>query len=145
MKLLEYQQMPTIAVLMQPFPYFVEPNTSVGQIRDMMQSHNIRHIPIQQKESIVGIVSERDLCRMGNSLEVSSVTAEIPVRNIMTLDPYVVEIDTPLTTVIFEITKRKIGAAIILSSGKLAGIVTVTDVCRAFAELLDSEYKYKYS
>lgn len=62
----------------------------------------------------------------------------------MTLDPYVVEIDTPLTTVIFEIAQRKIGAAIILSSGRLTGIVTVTDICRAFGELLNSEYKYKY-
>ena len=142
MKILEYQQMPSIAVLMQPFPYFVDPNTSVVQIRELMKSHNIRHIPIQQKEHIVGIISERDLPRIGNSAIVPPVTEEIPVRNIMTLDPYAVEIDTPLTTVIFEIIQRKIGAAIILSSGKFVGIVSVIDICRAFGELLDSEYQW---
>ena len=143
MKLLEYQQMPSIAVLMQPFPYFVDPNASVVRIRELMRSHNIRHIPIQQNEHIVGIVSERDLPRIDNSVIVSPVTEQTPVRNIMTLDPYVVEIDTPLTTVILEITQRKIGVAIILSSGKLVGIVSVIDICRAFGELLHSEYKYK--
>lgn len=143
MKLLEYQQMPSIAVLMQPFPYFVDPNTSVVEIRELMESHNIRHIPIQQKEHIVGIVSDRDLPRISNSAIVPPVIEQIPARNIMTLDPYVVEIDTPLTTVIFEITQRKIGVAIILSSGKLVGIVSVIDICHAFGELLHSEYKYR--
>ena len=143
MRLLQYQQMPPIAVLMQPFPYFVDPNTSVVKIRELMKSHNIRHIPIQQKEHIVGIISERDLPRIGNFTIVPPVNEEIPVRNIMTLDPYVVEIDTPITKVIFEMTQRKIGAAIIIGSGKLMGMVSVIDICRAFGELLKSEYRYR--
>ena len=144
MKLLEYQQMPSIAVLMQPFPYFVEPNTPVGEVRELMQIHNIRHIPIQQKEHIVGIISERDLPRIDNLAVALPTSDDLPARNIMTLNPYVVEVDTPLTTVIFEITQRKIGAVIVLSFGKLVGIVSVIDICRAFGELLDSAYKYQY-
>jgi CBS domain-containing protein len=143
MKILEYQQMPSIAVLMQPFPYFVDPNTPVEQIRELMKSHNIRHIPVQQKEHIVGIISERDLPPISNSAVALPVGENIPARNIMTLDPYVVEIDTPLTTVIFEIIQRKIGVAIVVSSGELVGIVSVIDICRAFGELLNQTYQYK--
>jgi len=146
MKLLDYKQMPSVAVLMQPFPYFAEPDTSVVQIRELMKSHNIRHIPIKQGEHIVGIISERDLRPMDNSAIMPPMTDEIPVRNVMTLNPYVVEIDTPLTTVIFEMTERKIGAVIVLSSGRLAGMVTVIDICRALGELLNSEFRArKYS
>ncbi len=143
MKILEYQQMPSIAVLMQPFPYFVDPDTPVKQIRELMESHNIRHVPIKQQEHIVGIISERDLPQISNSTEALPVDENIPARNIMTLDPYVVEIDTPLTTVIFEITERKIGVAIIISLGELVGMVSVIDICRAFGELLNQTYQYK--
>ena len=143
MKILEYQQLPSIAVLMQPFPYFADPSTPVKQIRELMKSHNIRHIPIQQKGHIVGIISERDLPRISNAAVALPVDENIPARNIMTLDPYVVEINTPLTNVIFEITQRKIGVAIITSSGELVGMVSVIDICRAFGELLNQTYKCK--
>lgn len=136
MKLLDYKQTPSVAALMHPFPYFAESDTSVVQIRELMKSHNIRHVPIMQNESVVGIISERDLCRLDNSATLVPITEEIPVRNVMTLNPYVVEIDTPLKIVISEMTKRKIGAAVIISADKLVGIITVIDICRALGELL---------
>lgn len=141
MKLLDYEQMPSIAVLMQPFPYFAEPDTSVMQIRELMKSHNIRHIPIKQEEKIIGIISERDLRQIEHLDLVLPMTQKIPARSIMKRNPYVVEIDTSLTTVIFEMTERKIGAVIVLSSGNLVGIVTLIDLCRALGELLDSEFR----
>ena len=134
--------MPTVSALMQPFPYFAEPNTSVARILELMNSHNIRHIPIKQGDLVVGIVSERDLRWMGSPAIAMPVTDEIPVHHVMTPNPYVVEINTPLTTVIFGMTERKIGAAIVLSSGRLAGIVSVIDMCRALGELLESEFSY---
>ena len=143
-KLLDYKQMPPVGVLMQPFPYFAKPNSSVAEILELMQNHNIRHIPIKQKERVIGIISERDLRWMGNPGIVLPDAEEIPVHHVMTFNPYVVEIDTPITTVVFEMTERKIGAAIVVSSGKLAGIVTVIDICRALGELLDSEFKHRY-
>ncbi len=141
MKLLDYKKMPPVAVLMQPFPYFAEPDTSVGQILELMKSHNVRHIPIKQNNRVVGIISERDLRWMGNPSLALPAADEIPVRHVMTFNPYIVEIDMPLTTVISEMTERKIGAAIVVSSGRLAGIVTVIDICRALGEILDSEFK----
>lgn len=140
MKLLDYKQMPTVAALMQTFPYFAEPNTSVAHILKLMNSHNIRHVPVKQGDRVIGIVSERDLRWMSSPAIVLPVADEIPVHHVMTSNPYMVEITTPLTIVISEMTERKIGAAIVLSSGRLAGIVTVIDICRALGELLDSKF-----
>ena len=137
MKLLDYKQIPNVAALMQPFPYFAEPDTSVAQILELMKSHDIRHIPIKQGERVVGIVSERDLRWMRSPAIVLPVADEIPVHHVMTFNPYVVEMTTPLTTVISEMTEQKIGAAVVLSSGRLAGIVTVIDICRALGDLLE--------
>ncbi len=144
MRLLDYKKNPSVAVLMQPFPYFAEPDTSVAQILELMKSHNVRHIPIKQNDRVVGIISERDLRWMGNPAIVLPATDEIPVSHVMTFNPYIVEIDTPLTTVILEMTERKIGAAIVVSSDRLAGIVTVIDICRALGEVLDSEFNHSH-
>ena len=143
MKLLDYKKLPPVAALMQPFPYFAEPDTTVARILELMTSHNVRHIPIKQHDRVIGIISERDLRWMGNPSLALPAADEIPVHHVMTFNPYIVELDTPLTTVISEMTERKIGAAIVVSSNKLAGIVTVIDICRALGELLDSEFKYK--
>jgi CBS domain-containing protein len=142
MKLLDYRQMPTIAALMQPFPFFAKPDTSVANIIELMNEHNIRHIPIKQGDRIVGIVSERDLRWIGNPKIVLPITFDIPVAHVMTYNPYSVDINTPLTDVIMEMTEQKLGAAIVLSAGRLAGIVTTIDICRALGELLESQFSY---
>ena len=55
-------------------------------------------------------------------------------------DTYLVEIDAPLARVASEMADRHIGSAIVVRRGKLAGILSVTDVCRVLAELLDEIY-----
>jgi CBS domain-containing protein len=142
MKLLDYKRMPTVAALMQPFPYFAEPNASVAHILELMHDHSIRHIPIKQGDLVVGIISERDLRWMKSPAIAIPAADEIPVHHVMTYNPYVVDIDSPLTTVVSKMTEEKIGAAIVTSSGRLAGIITVIDLCRALAELLDTEFSH---
>lgn len=138
--LLDYQHMPAVSSLMRPFPYFAEPYTPISQIIQLMDEHRIRHLPIKQNDRIIGIVSERDLRWLGNPKLDLPITDEIPVCHIMIYDPYVAEIDTPLPVVIDEMSRQKIGAAIIVRSGKLAGIVTTIDLCQALSELLKDEF-----
>jgi len=140
MKLSNYQQMPTVAALMKPFPYFARPDEPVAKLLTMMKQHKIRHVPIKQDERVVGIVSERDLRWMGNPAIVLPDPEEIPIAHVQVHSPYTVEITTPLNTVVQEMASRKIGAAVVVKSGQLVGIVTVTDICRRFAELLESRF-----
>ena len=58
------------------------------------------------------------------------------VEDFCSLDPYMVDDDTPAATVLEEMAKRHIGSVIILSQGCLAGIFTVTDACALLARLL---------
>ena len=142
--LLNYKQMPSVSAVMRPFPYFAEPETSVACIINMMDEHHIRHLPIKQGDRLVGIVSERDLRWLGNPKLDLPITHEIPVCHVMTYDPYIAEINTPLPVVIDEMTKQKIGTAIIVRSGKLAGIVTTIDLSQALSELLKAEFSCVY-
>ncbi|MGV2826477.1 CBS domain-containing protein [Myxosarcina sp. GI1(2024)] len=140
MKLSEYNKMPTVAALMKPFPYFARSDNTVAEIDRLMKQHQIRHIPIKQGEQVVGIVSERDLRCMRSPALLLPDPEEILVAHVQVNNPYTVEITTPLNQVLHEMSEKKIGAAVIVKSGKLAGIVTVTDICSALSELLTAQF-----
>ncbi|MGK7938080.1 MAG: CBS domain-containing protein [Xenococcaceae cyanobacterium] len=140
MKLSDYNQMPTVAAIMKSCPYFAHPEESVAHLLKLMKQHDIRHVPIQKGGRVVGIVSERDLRWMGSPAIVLPDPEEIPIVHVQTNSPYTVEITTPLNTVVQEMAERKIGAAVVVKSGELVGIVTVTDICRVLAGLLESQF-----
>jgi CBS domain-containing protein len=140
MKLSDYDQMPTVAALMKSSPYFARPDDTVAQIDRLMNQHNIRHVPIKQGEQVVGIISERDLRWMRSPALLLPDPEEILVAHVQVNNPYTVEITTPLNTVLQEMSKRKIGAAVVVKSGELAGIITVTDICNALAEILTAQF-----
>ena len=140
MKLSDYNQMPTVEAIMKLSPYYAQPNQSVAHILALMKQHDIRHVPIKQDGRVVGIVSERDLRWMAMPAIVLPDPEEIPVYHVQVNKPYTVESNTPLNTVLQEMSERKIGAAVVVKSGELAGIVTVTDICRVLAEILESRF-----
>ncbi len=140
MKLSDYKQMPTVEALMKLCPYFAQPDDTVAQIDRLMKEHDIRHIPIKQGGQVIGIVSDRDLRWMRSPALLLPDPEEIPVAHVQINNPYTVEITTPLNTVLQEMSERKIGAAVVVKSGELAGIITVTDVCSALAEVLVAQF-----
>ena len=125
---------------MTPFPYFVSSDDRVEAVEQLMREHGIRHVPVQDAGNVVGIVSERDLHHLVNRSLPAVDKARIRVRSIQLTDPYVVETETPLAEVAREMAERRIGSAIVVRHGRLAGIVSVTDVCRTLADLLDELY-----
>ena len=132
MNLAEHEQMPPVAALMTPFPHFVHPDDPARRAEDLMREHRIRHVPVKDGDQVVGIVSERDL---------RASPADRLVRDVLTPGVYAVERSTPLSVALREMAQRKIGTAVVLRSGRLAGIVTVTDVCVALADVLEARFR----
>jgi CBS domain-containing protein len=48
---------------MTPHPLTVAPDASVEQALEMMLAGNFRHLPVMERDNVVGIVSIRDLSR----------------------------------------------------------------------------------
>jgi acetoin utilization protein AcuB len=132
------KKMPKVGLVMTSFPHFVGANDTAAKIEKMMDDYDIRHMPVQEKGRVVGLVSERDLhhfVKRGLPLEEKSA---IKASDIMVGDPYVVEFNTPLNEVVAAMASRHIGSAIVMRRGKLAGVLTAVDVCRILAEYLDA-------
>ena len=136
----KYKKIPYVGSVMTPFPYFVESDNDVTEVKRLMNEHQIHHVPVQQEGRVVGIVSERDLYHLGDRLLPIEDRARIRACEIMAHDPYIVAFDTPLHEVAFEMAKRHAGSAIVLHHQKLAGILSATDICRILAEIFESEF-----
>jgi len=127
---------PQVIAFMTPFPHSIDIDASLAQARRMMREGNFRHLPVTAGGDIVGVVTDRDIKLLlgpdfGNPDE-----RELKVHDAYIDKPCVVPASTPVATVARTMAEHHIGSAIVTKNDKLVGIFTVTDACRALAEIL---------
>ena len=106
----------------------------------------IRHIPIVDNGKLVGIVTDRDIKRAMPSLLTGTdretherVMKATKVSQIMTKSPLTTSPDTPLKDAVRVLCERKFGALPVVQGGEVVGILTETDLLRAFLKVLEQE------
>lgn len=123
-----------------PNPVIAVEGSSVDELNELMQKHDIRHLPIVRGTDVVGIVSDRDLKVVAglNLTERSLICAS----DIMARDPVAVDAETRLDEVALEMSQRKIGSVLVTEGDKLLGIFTVTDALNALIEVARTEQSF---
>lgn len=132
---------PTVQKFMTTQPHSIESTATLKETVDQMSKFKVRHLPVMKSGKVVGIVSDRDIKLVMDFDEID--TAEVPVADICSPKPYIVEPDTQLHEVAGEMAEKRIGSAIVIQNGKLVGIFTAVDACRALAEVLQTRYHGK--
>lgn len=125
-----------VASVMTPFPYWIDAGDSVRRARGLMVEHQIRHLPVMQGRSLVGVLSDRDLKRALDPTLGLPPEDELFVRDAYVSDPYVVDSSTALDVVLEHMAAHHVGSALVTSHGRLAGIFTATDACRLYCDHL---------
>lgn len=120
---------------MTPFPYSVDIGANIADAVSMMAEHEIRHVPITRDGDVVGMLSDRDIRSIAEEHYESLSVEEITMS-----PPYVVDLETDLKVVLRTMVERHIGSAVVTRKGKLAGIFTAIDACRAFADHLQTQF-----
>ncbi|MDD3718400.1 MAG: CBS domain-containing protein [Actinomycetota bacterium] len=130
---------------MSPDPVVLGPEDTLRQARDLIKDKNLRRFPVVENGRLVGIVTDRDVRQADISSQVVQerryvdyILDRIQVRGIMTPDPITVEPDTPIAEAAALILDRKIGGLPVVSGEELVGIITETDLIRAFISMLDA-------
>lgn len=125
---------PPVKDVMTPFPHFVDVKSGPEEARKILSQHKIRHLPVKEGGQVVGLVTERDLDVAG--LGAREGGRPITLDELCEKDVYCVGLHDPVDEVVREMSRRKVGCALVIRDGKLAGIVTTSDVCRLYGELL---------
>lgn len=132
------KQMPMIQKFMTPMPHTIGKDITIRKAFEQMREYHIRHLPVQEAGKLVGVLTDRDL-KLAASFKGAF---ELTVDEVMTSDPYIVQPETPLDQVVFEMAEHKYGCAIIQQqNGKVVGIFTAIDALRVLGETLNTSYR----
>lgn len=129
---------PSIGSIMTPFPYVVQADDSLLAARALMVEHDVRHLPVKDGATLVGVLTDRDLKRALDPSLGLPPKEELFVRDIFVPDAYIVDIGEPLDGVLDHLSSQHIGSALVTKNGRLAGIFTLTDAARLFSRHLRS-------
>ncbi len=117
-----------------PDPITARENMTMDELRELMERHDIRHLPVLRGEDVVGLISERDV-RLISGL---TATEKLQIRasDIMATEPLTVNASVPLQEVAFQMASQKAGSAIVSDEdGRLLGIFTAIDALNALVEV----------
>lgn len=140
-----------VSELMHTKVFTVEEDALIERVFFLMHYEKIRHVPvINRKSEVIGIVSDRDLYKAlgpktnSNVIEESNDKASLhvvpqKVRHIMHRAVVTINPNEHVADAAAIMAKHRIGALPVVKDGKLAGIVTATDLLRHFSKQKASE------
>lgn len=132
--------------VMTPNPLTVPPQASAAEVWDLMRERAVRHVPVVDGGTLVGMLSDRDLAHfdLGRVLTVEGAEAlrrelATPAIKVMTPDVITVEPQAELGEVIDLLVENRIGAVAVVrpETQELVGIVSYIDVLEAVRDLLE--------
>jgi acetoin utilization protein AcuB len=119
----------------------VTPETPVVEARQTMITQRIRHLLVTEDRRLLGIVTDRDirlnLPSQATSLsvwEMNYLLARLTVGEVMTKSVIIIGPDREARDAARLMIEHKIGALPVVDDDHLIGIVTETDILRAFAQ-----------
>jgi acetoin utilization protein AcuB len=127
-------------------PITITPDTSFSEAFRAMRENGIRHLPVVEKEKLIGVVARTDLLHASPSpatslsvFEISYLLANLHLREVMSTPPITVSQDAPLEEAARVMVEKKIGCLPVMRNGELAGLITETDIFEVFVEILGGE------
>jgi len=126
----------------------VSPEDPVNDVIAMFASEHIRRAPVMKKGKLVGVVSHTDLMNASPSKatslsiwEANYLVSKIKVAHVMTKKVITVNVDTPIEEAARMMADNKIGGMPVLNNGRVAGVITETDLFKTFLELMGARQK----
>jgi CBS domain-containing protein len=127
---------PQIIAFMTPFPCSIDVDAPLEEARAMMRDGHFHHLPVTCGAQLAGIVTDRDIMLLLENGVSTAASLGLKVRDAYVDNPCIVPASTPVALVARTMAEQHIGSAIVTKHDKLVGIFTVTDACRALADII---------
>ena len=138
----------TARELMTENPATLTAQATIAEAWDLMRELEIRHVPVIQGGALVGMLSDRDLARVGIGTLLMAEGAGgagqdlgTSIGGLMSTDVIVVQPETELSDVIDLLVESRVGALPVVDPDTRAvvGIVSYIDVLRAIQDQLEEQ------
>jgi acetoin utilization protein AcuB len=125
----------------------VDPRTRITEAAELMARRHIRRLPVVSEPGpaghLLGILSSSDILHafppnvnpFGIAMS-DTVRSPVDVAHIMHRDPLSCSPDAPIELAAHLMRERKIGALPVVRDGRLVGVITESDIFRAFVSIL---------
>lgn len=122
-----------IRALMVADTITIHKGAEISEAIELMKVNSIRHLPVVSTDNhLLGFVTLADL-KQGL---IPSMVGDLSLEDLMIVDPITVGPDDDIEIAAQLIYKHKIGGMPVVQEGKLAGIITATDLLRAFIDMM---------
>jgi len=119
--------------LMVPEPITITEKASISEAIELMKVNSIRHLPVVSgRKTLEGFVTLADL-RQGL---IPSMVAGVSLSDLMIKDPITVDPDADIEVAAQLIYKHKISGMPVVKKDILVGIITESDILRAFIDMM---------
>jgi acetoin utilization protein AcuB len=115
-------------------------NDALALADDLMKTKKIRHLPVVEEGRLVGILTQRDLFQAAMSSAMGfgekarkEFLKTVLVKEVMTEEVVTIAPDADAREAARRMLERKVGCLPVLDSGRLAGIVSESDLLRVLA------------
>ncbi len=128
--------------IMSQHPVTAAPETTIDEVLSMLASHPVRHLPILEGEILVGMVNDRDLCRLSLTplWEAGAINAmndrlSAPIANVMTPEVLAVDPESDISDAAAIMAEMRLGALPVVDqlTGRFCGLLSYDDLLRAFS------------
>jgi acetoin utilization protein AcuB len=122
-----------IKSLMIPDPITITESASIKEAIEIMKANSIRHLPVVAGDNALeGFVTLADL-KVGL---IPSMVAGLTLADLMIKDPITVDPNSDIEIAAQLIYKYKISGIPVVRKGRLVGIITESDLLRAFVDMM---------
>ncbi len=116
-------------------PHSIGKDRPLALAHALMKSNGVRHLPVLDGGTLVGMVTDRDLSLIEAIADVD--VHSVLVEEAMSQEVFTVAPEDRLSKVAREMSNRRIGSAVIMDHGKVIGVFTTVDALRALAEITE--------
>jgi acetoin utilization protein AcuB len=122
-------------------PVTVDPKDSLQRVVELLRRRDIRSVPVVESGTLVGIVTDRDVRQVApgypllrDEEEIHRYMKNLTVTAAMTADPMTIAPEAPLVDAAKILETYRISSLPVVERTKLVGMLTVTDLLRAFVD-----------
>jgi CBS domain-containing protein len=115
--------------IMSEWPATVTPGDFLSEARELLETHQIHHLPVIDNGRLVGVLSASDFLKLHLLDKDSAALTRARVRHIMRANPVVIGADATLREAAEKLSVGEFHALpVIDDDGALVGIVTTSDL-----------------